>query len=250
MAISPTAAPNLISMEIGSSLSSLCACFQVPLRCISDPADQSGSEEKIKSKRKWNHYFFYLIQRFQFETAIPSACGRRTPIHSRNPVFVPAVCCPPLPLPCPLLKERRHSKHPFLLFCRASWHPPSCLGLMEIKKKKEKEEEDGNIKQRENTGSQDLFSSLLFSPLLALRPAETGAWGETSEWQRCTRSSPLLSLALPPSFPPCVSLCPSLLVSLSAARCLTQKQAALSWRVRRLYACRDICECAYVGGLK
>lgn len=121
----PTAGPNLISMEIGSSLPSSCACFQVPLRSESDPASQSGKEEKRKIK--WYHYF-YLIQRLQCETANPSACGRRTPIHSRNPVFVPAVCCPPLPLPCPLSKERQHSKDPFLLFCRASWYPPSCLG--------------------------------------------------------------------------------------------------------------------------
>lgn len=46
MAICSTAAPNLISMEIVSSLSSLCACSQGPLRCMYDPADQSGSEEK------------------------------------------------------------------------------------------------------------------------------------------------------------------------------------------------------------
>lgn len=57
------------------------------------------------------------------ETSVPhcySQCMRRTSIHSRNPVFVPAVCCPPFPLPCPLSEKRQHSKHPFVLFCNAS----------------------------------------------------------------------------------------------------------------------------------
>lgn len=56
-----------------------------------------------------------------------------------------------------------------------------------------------------------------------------------------------LWLCLPPfsSLPLFASLCPSL--SLDAARWFTQKLSALSWQ---LYACRDICECAYAGGLK
>lgn len=112
----------LISVKLVCMLSSASQIEIWPRR----PIRHRGDEKKRK-KIKWNHYF-YLIQRLQCDTAIPSACGRRTPIHSRNPVFVPSVCCPPLPVPCPLSKERQHSKHPLLLFCRASWHPSSCLG--------------------------------------------------------------------------------------------------------------------------
>lgn len=60
MAISPTAASNQINMEIGSSLSSLCACFPVLLRSVSDPVDQWSSEEKA---RLIGIFLFYLIQR-------------------------------------------------------------------------------------------------------------------------------------------------------------------------------------------
>lgn len=132
-------------------------------------------------------------------TAIPRPCGRRTPNHSRNPFFVHGVYCPPLPLSCPLSKRKHHSKHPFLLFCHGSWHQPSFLRLMEM----EKNRSDHKTKRRRRLLG-------FINPLLALTPAKTDAWGETSEWQQRMHSSPLLSVAVPPASPPCLFLYPSL----------------------------------------
>lgn len=150
------------------------------------------------------------------------------------------MCCPPLPLPCPLLKERRLSQHPFPFILPCQLTPafmPSCLGLMEIKKKKKKK----GKKRRESKAKRGQrgppFPSLLFLRSHQLKQAHEG---ETSEWQRCMRSSPLLSLALPPSPSPlylslCVCVCLSLyllslsaFLSVSAPRYFTQGQAALS----------------------
>lgn len=122
--------------------------------------------------------------------------------------------------------------------------------------------DDGDKKRREyKTKRGHKLTGFILLPclslLLVLTHAETGAWGETSEWQRCICFAPCLftsSFSCSPSLPSplclslSLSLCPSL--PLSAACWFAQKLAALSWRVRLLYVCRDICECAYVGGLK
>lgn len=217
----------------------------MPLRSISDPAGQSGTEEKRKIK--WYHYI-YLIQRLQCETAIPSACGRRTPIHSRNPVFVPAVCCPPFLFLVPCWNRGSiQASLSLILLCQLT--PVFMPWMMKINKKEER--------RKYKTKRGHKHTGFIFLPclslLLALSHTETGAWGETSEWQRCMCFAPWLftssfSCSRFSSLPLFVSLCPSLL--LSAACWFTQKLAALSRRVRSLYACRDICECAYVGGLK
>lgn len=109
----------------------------------------------------------------------------------------------------PLLKERQQSKHPFLLFCRASWHPPSCLGCWRWRKKTL----PGFI----------FLSSLSFS-----------SCAQTSRNRRKRRDvrvaamfvflhlfSIFLWLCLPPFTPPPLSVsAPLCFCLLSAARCL------------------------------
>lgn len=84
-----------------------------------------------------------------------SAYGIGTPNQSRNPVY-----CPSFALPCPLSEEKRHSKSiPFLYSAVPAETRRHALDDGDRKKKERKEKKDGNIKQRVDSSSRDLFSS-------------------------------------------------------------------------------------------
>lgn len=200
----------------------------MPLRSISDPAAQSGTEEKWEIK--WYHYI-YLIQRLQCETAIPSACGRRTPIHSRNPVFLPAVCCPPFLFLVPCWNRGSiQASFSLILLCQLT--PVFMPWMMEIKKSKYKTKRGHKL-----TGF--IFLPCL-SLLLVLTHAETGAWGETSEWQRCICFAPWLftsSFSCSPSLPSPLYL--SLSLSVPLFLCPRLVGSHRSWLL-----CRDGWDCS------
>ena len=225
-----------------------------PLTSDSDPASQSGAEEARREQRdKSGIIVSYLVRRLQRETAIPSAGGRRTPIHSRNPVCGPCRVLLPPPSSSLSLVEREaafRASPAFILPCQRT--PAFMPWMMEIKKKKK----EGDIKQREDASSRDLFSSSPPAPLfLRSHTLKQAHEGETSESPRqrcmCFRSA-APHLFFPPLFSTslCVTPLPSLSVSppVRGALVHTQTEAALPWRVRQLYACKDICECAYVWG--
>ena len=222
MAISPSAVPDLISMEMVSSLSGSCACFQVPLRCLSDPVDQSGCEGGGRQDKVVSLIFFFFtsFRDFSVRLLFPAHAAEGLPFILEILFLSPPCVVPHFLFLVPCRKRGGFHSIPFLLFCRASWHPPSCLGLMEIKKKKKKKEKREK-KRRESKAKRGQrgppFPSLLCLRSHQLKQAHEG---ETSEWQRCMRSSPLLSLALPPSPSPlylslCVCVSPSLSLSLS-----------------------------------
>lgn len=185
------------------------------------------------TKRKYHH--LYLAQRLRWDTAIP--CGRRTPIHSRNPVLVPqCVSCPLLPLSCPFLaKKRQHSKHPSpltLLLRGASRLRALVGGVLGEKKKKKKKKR----RQREDPeSSRDLSSFLLFlrshTLLNGRMRGDVRAAVAVAECVFMCVFSPLLSPALPPTLPSPLPL----LVSLFSLRPrLRLRQAVLSRWPRRV----------------
>ena len=267
MAISPSAVPDLISMEIVSSLSGSCACFQVPPRCLSDPVDQSGCEGGGRQDKVVSLIFFFFtsFRDFSVRLLFPAHAAEGLPFILEILFLSPPCVVPHFLFLVPCRKRGGFHSIPFLLFCRASWHPPSCLHALDwwrLKKKKKKKKgkkRGGNRKQREDR--EDL-------PFLLSSACAHTSWNRRMKGRRqsgsdvCAPHLFFLSLCLPPlllstslfvcvSLPLSLSLCLlslSAFLSVSAPRRFTQGQAALSWRVRWLYACRDICECAYAGG--
>lgn len=195
----------------------------MPLRSISDPAGQSGTEEKREIK--WYHYI-YLIQRLQCETAIPSACGRRTPIHSRNPVFFSLLCVVPpflFLVPC-WNRGSIQASLSLILLCQLT--PVFMPWMMEIKKKE--------IQNKERTHAHRIN----FPPLPLSSSCAHTRWNRrmrgdvrvAAMYMFCSVALHLffLLLSLPPFLLLSTSLCLSLSLSFSVRGLLVHTEAGCS----------------------
>lgn len=150
----PTAVPDLIGMEMGLSLSSF---YVHAFKCLSD-VYLTMTANRAHRKQKDNLIFIFIFLphwKTSEQPCYSSAYGIGTPNQSRNPVY-----CPSFALPCPLSEEKRHSKSiPFLYSAVPAETRRHALDDGDRKKKRKKGKKDGNIKQRVDSSSRDLFSS-------------------------------------------------------------------------------------------
>lgn len=214
MAISPRAAPNLISMEIALSLSSSCACFQVPVRCKSDPAHQSDAEEK--NKIKWNCFFFFTSFRdFSFRLLLPAHAAEGLPFILEI-LFLSLLCVVPYFLflvPC-----RKRGSIQSIPFFYSAVPADTRLHALDWRRLREKKREKGVQSKERRTQTPRIY----FPPFLSLLLLRSQQPKQAHEGRRQSGSDArvlhllFLALCLPPpllSASLCVPLCTSLLGS-------------------------------------